>query len=179
MAILTAQDRAYVRRHARSHTIDPSETGSELNIVPFLDIVVNIIMFLLATTQTIMAIAQIDTNLPQTGPGRTTPHSLSATLVAGGVIVSSDSGTFASDCASRGGNGNITVGLRNGDYDWRALNACAVRLHSRPEFADLDDITLSADPQVSYQSMIHAMDALRTSDGRALFPDVRLSAGVR
>lgn len=179
MAHLTAQDRAYVRRHARAATLDASESAGELNIVPFLDIVVNIIMFLLATTQTLIALAEIDTQLPSSRPGATQAQSLSATIVAGGIIVSSDTGTFAHDCVSRGSNGSITVLLRNGTYDWAGLNACAARIRSRPEFSELENVTLSADPSVPYQAMIHAMDALRHREGRALFPDVRLSAGVR
>ena len=51
MPNLSPQQRAYIRRRTRVHEPDPSELSSELNIIPFLDIVVNLIMFLLATSE--------------------------------------------------------------------------------------------------------------------------------
>ena len=39
-------------------------------------------------------------------------------------------------------------------------------------------VTLSADPEVPYDHLISAMDAVRGEDDE-LFPDVLLSAGVR
>src|SRR5687768_3726992 len=41
-----------------------SEEGGELNIIPYLDIVVNIIMFMLATTTFAAALADINVSLP-------------------------------------------------------------------------------------------------------------------
>ena len=54
MAKLTPQQRAYIRRRTKVHDPDPSEIAGELNIVPFLDIVVNLIMFLLATSEAVL-----------------------------------------------------------------------------------------------------------------------------
>ncbi|MCZ7685161.1 MAG: hypothetical protein M5U28_42880 [Sandaracinaceae bacterium] len=38
---------------------------------------------------------------------------------------------------------------------------------------------LTADPEVAYEDVIAAMDAMRGSEEAPLFPRVRLSAGVR
>ncbi|MEI8313377.1 MAG: biopolymer transporter ExbD, partial [Verrucomicrobiota bacterium] len=67
---LTGSQRSYIRKKTTVHDLDPSEAAGELNIVPFLDIVMNIIMFLLATTQAVLAIAEIEAQLPQLGRGR-------------------------------------------------------------------------------------------------------------
>ena len=47
---LSPRQKAYIRKKSKVHDLDPSEASGELNIVPFLDIVVNIIMFLLTLT---------------------------------------------------------------------------------------------------------------------------------
>src|SRR5690606_19621677 len=79
---LSPQQRAYVRKRTAVHDLDPSEAMGELNIVPFLDIVVNIIIFLLATTQYVLAIAEIEANLPSAGRrvGRTDLDDQSSSL---------------------------------------------------------------------------------------------------
>ena len=69
MPKLTSTQRAYIRRRTRYHDPDPSELAGELNIIPFLDVVVNLIMFLLATSEAVLAIVQIEAQLPQLGGG--------------------------------------------------------------------------------------------------------------
>ena len=62
---LTPRQRAYVRKRTTLPDPDPSELDEELNIVPFLDIVVNIIMFLLMTLTTVAFFSQVEAALPQ------------------------------------------------------------------------------------------------------------------
>ena len=60
MARLSPSQRARVRRATHVREPDPSEQTGELNIVPLLDIVVNLMLFLLATTAAVMTLAQED-----------------------------------------------------------------------------------------------------------------------
>ncbi len=46
---LTVAQRSKIRRLSQPKELAPDEEGGELNIVPFLDIVVNILIFVLAT----------------------------------------------------------------------------------------------------------------------------------
>ena len=62
-ARLTPRQRAYVRKRTRIPDADPSELSDELNIVPFLDIVVNIVMFLLMTLTTVAFFSQVEAAL--------------------------------------------------------------------------------------------------------------------
>ena len=62
-ARLTPRQRAYVRKRTVVPDPDPSELAEELNIVPFLDIVVNIIMFLLMTLTTVAFFSQVEAAL--------------------------------------------------------------------------------------------------------------------
>jgi biopolymer transport protein ExbD len=64
----------------------------------------------------------------------------------------------------------------NGEHDWKALTTCVRRV--KEQFADETRVTISADPEVPYEDLIAAMDAVRGADND-LFPDVLLSAGIR
>ncbi len=64
----------------------------------------------------------------------------------------------------------------NGEHDWKGLTTCVRRV--KEQFEDETRVTLSADPEVPYEDLISAMDAVRGDDDE-LFPDVLLSAGIR
>ncbi|MCC6877120.1 MAG: biopolymer transporter ExbD [Sandaracinaceae bacterium] len=181
---LSPTQRVYVRKRTVHHELDPSEASGELNIVPFLDIVVNIIMFLLATTQAVLAIAQLDAQLPtlgrRAGGATDTPSStlnLSVTLTRNGIIVSGSGGKLAPGCAEMQSGRVITVPMRNNRFDWEGLTTCARRVKS--EFQDEDKVILSADPEIEFEHVVAAMDAMRAHGTEELFPNVLLSAGVR
>lgn len=186
MANLTPTQRAYIRRRTKVHDLDPSELAGELNIIPFLDIVVNLIMFLLATSEAVLAIAQIEAQLPQLGRGSSgraainePSLNLNVTLTDGGIIVTGSGGKLAPGCQNVATGRVMTVPKLGKDYDWPALTACVARIKGVPQFADEHDVIIGADPMIQYEHVVAAMDALRGDDQQELFPDVLLSAGVR
>ena len=197
---LTPFQRAYIRKRTAYHEPDPSEMAGELNIVPFLDIVTNIIMFLLATTQVVLAMAQITAALPQLGGhggggGDQNSLNLNVTIVNDGVIVAGSGGKLAPGCGTTAGGAVITVPKRmiatpdpnnpaapphmQLDYDWQGLTDCVARVKAVPDFSDETQVIIGADPQVPYEALVHAMDAVRAKGSDVLFPDIMLSAGVR
>ena len=178
----TPQQRAYIRKRSAHHELDPSEVAGELNIIPFLDIVVNIIMFLLATTETVLAIAQIEANLPTLGRGgrgvtAAPALNLNVTVTSEGIIVAGAGGKLAPGCENTAGGRVVTVPKVGGSYDWNGLTECVAKI--KGQFPDEDSVTMSADPTVEYEHFVHAMDAVREKGERQLFPRVQLSAGVR
>jgi len=179
----TARQRIYIRKRTKQRDLDPSEMVGELNIVPFLDIVVNLIMFLLATTEAVMLIAQIESDLPKITRGRgkkstvETPLNLNVTVTDNGVIVSGSGGKLAPGCETVATGRDITVMRKDGKYDWAALTSCVARV--KAQFEDEDTVTVSADPQVQYEHVVAAMDAVREKDDKDLFPHVLISVGVR
>jgi biopolymer transport protein TolR len=185
MAKLTASQRAYIKKRATFHEPGPDEAAGELNIVPFLDIVVNLIMFLLILITTIGFYSQVEASLPsysRGGVGRRAPEeetlNLNVTVVENGVIVAGTGGKLAPGCESLATGRVVTVPRNGSRYDWAALRACARKLKER--FEDETKVTVSADPMVEYQHLLSAMDAVReTDDGDVLFDEVLLSAGVR
>jgi biopolymer transport protein TolR len=184
MPNLSPQQRAYIRRRTRVHDPDPSEVAGELNIIPFLDIVVNLIMFLLATTEAVLAIVQIEAQLPQLSSGGRASSAaaepglnLNVTLTDGGIIVTGSGGKLAPGCTEVTSGRVMTIPKKGNDYDWQALTDCATKVKAK--FADEKDVIVGADPMIHYEYVVAAMDALRGNPKQELFPKVLLSAGVR
>src|SRR5436309_12244232 len=63
---LSAAQRSKIRRLSAPRELAPDEEGGELNIVPFLDIIMNVLMFVLATVSVTFT-ATIDSFPPKKG----------------------------------------------------------------------------------------------------------------
>lgn len=183
MAHLDPRARRALRRATRRPEPDPSEQGSELNIVPLLDVVVNIMLFLLATSTATLAVTQVSAELEPTcahchGPDRR-GLSLSVTITEHGAVVAGEGARLAPGCAETitGNSRTITVPATGAGQDFDGLRDCLERVHAR--FPEEDSVILSADPMIPYDAIVHAMDAARGPEGDPWFPRVRLSAGVR
>jgi biopolymer transport protein TolR len=184
MPNLTSTQRAYIRRRSKYHEPDPSELSSELNIIPFLDIVVNLIMFLLATSEAVLAIIQIEAQLPQLsgggkGQNKEPGLNLNVTVTEAGIIVTGSGGKLAPGCQDTATGRVITVAKKGADYDWPGLTDCVTKIKAVPQFSDENEVIIGADPMIQYEHVVAAMDAVRGTDKNELFPQVLLSAGVR
>ena len=183
MPNLSPTQRAFIRRRTRLHDPDPSEMAGELNIVPFLDIVVNLIMFLLATSEAVLAIVQIEAQLPQLsasgkGGGKQEPSlNLNVTLTDGGIIVTGSGGKLAPGCQEVASGRVMTIPKKGAQYDWPALTDCAVKI--KASYESERNVIVGADDMIQYEHVVAAMDALRSNGKQELFPKVLLSAGVR
>jgi len=184
MPKLTPRQRSYIRKKTQPVDLDPSEAMGELNIVPFLDIVVNLIMFLLVTTEAVMVMSQIESDLPKFDRGRTrptdqvtTPLNLNVTVTGEGVLVSGSGGKLGVGCEQLAAGRDVTVPLSNGRYDWPALTECVTKVKGK--FADERTVTVSADPSIQYEHLVAAMDAIRRNGQQELFPQVLIAVGVR
>jgi biopolymer transport protein ExbD len=183
---LSPRQRSYIRKRSGGGQLDPSEIVGELNIIPFLDIVVNLIMFLLATSEFVLLISQIESDLPKIARGRSksqdsvaTPLNLNVTVTEGGVLVSGSGGKLAPGCTTLDSTGSrlITVPRKGKDFDWPGLTACVAKVKS--QFKDEDTVTVSADPQIEFEHLVAAMDSVREQGQTELFPRVLVSVGVR
>lgn len=184
MPKLTPRQRNFVRKRSKPVELDPSEMAGELNIVPFLDIVMNLIMFLLATSEAVLLISQIELNTPSISKGGkpktdvSTPLNLNVTVTAKGVIVTGSRGKLAQGCDGIASGDGITVPAKKpGEYTWADLTTCVAKV--KKQFEDETSVTISADPQIEYEHIVAAMDAVRSEGEDELFPEVMISVGLR
>jgi biopolymer transport protein ExbD len=179
MSELSAAQRGKIRRLSQPKELSPDEEGGELNIVPFLDIVVNILIFVLATVAVTFT-ATIETKPPSSGGTHSVVKSeslsLTVLIASDGFSMKTSGGSVATGCTGVGGG--ITVPKRGAKYDYKSLNECAARLKSSSaEFEKEDQFSVSANPDIDYQVVIQVIDALRTTpDGKGtLFSNVNFS----
>lgn len=182
---LSASQRSKIRKLATPKELAPDEEAGELNIVPFLDIVMNVLMFVLATISVTFT-ATIDTAPPKAGGGRAAANQaptlgLTVIIVADGFSMKAKGGNVAPGCNDLGAG--IAIAKKGAEYDFDGLKACAAKMKgTSPDFKDERQVTISANPNIPYSTIIATMDALRlrelkpgeTADPekQALFPDV-------
>ena len=177
MSNLSAAQRSKVRRSSQTAELDPSEEGGELNIVPFLDIIINILIFVLATVS-VTFITSIQSRAPSAGGGGVRKDqdkqalNLTVFITNPGISIKASGGNIASGCTGQGGG--ITIPVKSGQHDYVALTECALKLKkASPEFADETQFSVAANPDTDYQTIISVMDALRNApNGAALFEEV-------
>jgi biopolymer transport protein TolR len=175
---LSAAQRSKIRRLSQPKELSPDEEGGELNIVPFLDIVVNILIFVLATVAVTFT-ASIETNPPASkgaGVRAEIPSqalNLTVLITGEGFSLKASGGNIAPGCDSVGAG--YAVPKANGTYDFAGLTACAAKLKATSsDFADETQATITANPGIEYQVVIAVMDALRTTKaGDALFENIQ------
>ena len=173
---LSAAQRAKVRRLSQPEERGPEE-GGELNIVPYLDIIVNILIFVLATVA-VTFMATIDTTPPAKGGAgvrkqvESSALNLTVLVVNDGFSLKASGGSVAPGCQGLGPG--LSIPKTGGQYDYAALNRCVAKLkRSNPEYADENQIFVGANPATSYQTIISVIDAVRnTPQGDVLFDDV-------
>jgi biopolymer transport protein ExbD len=181
-AKFTAAQRSKIRRLSVPKDPEPGEEAGELNIVPFLDIIVNILMFVLATVAVIFT-ATIETSPPSTGgPGvrKQATASLNLTLIVtnDGLKIAAAGGSIATGCDGLGPGITVPAIGKGPDgqptFDYAALTACAKKLKDKSlDFRDETQIRITASNNISYRKIIECMDAVRTTpEGEQLFPDV-------
>jgi biopolymer transport protein ExbD len=172
---LSPAQRSKIRRLSAPAAPEAGEEG-EINVVPYLDIIMNVMMFVLASV-TVTFTATIPTSAAQasTRPEPAAPHALALTalVTSQGVALKTAGGAIAPGCGGVGAG--VTVPNAGGDYDLASLSACARRIKgSRPEYATETQVAVTASPDVPYASVVAVMDALRTDERGELFPEVRL-----
>jgi len=159
---------------------EEEETG-ELNIVPYLDILMNLILFMLLSITGLAAFGILNVSAPSYGGPSTTvapqenPDSPRLVL---SVLISKKGHFVNRENATLGQDGAPTIPLKvDGSYDYAALNLEMVKI--KGDFPAETKVIVAADPDIPYDALIQTMDALRETrdtSRRLLFPDVTLGA---
>ncbi len=171
---LSVAQRGKIRRASQPRELAPDEEGGELNIVPFLDIIVNILIFVLATVAVTFT-SSIETT-PPSGKGsgvrsqiQSEALNLTVFIVNDGFSLKASGGNIAPGCTGQGPG--IAIPLANGKYDYASLTACATQL--KQKFEEEDQVYITANPGTEYQILVNVIDALRqTAAGVPMFANV-------
>lgn len=167
----------YSRRKLRPR--EEEETG-ELNIVPYLDILMNLIIFMLLSITGLASFGILNVNAPSYG-GPTSGVAqedkpdeqkmvLSVLISKKGHFVNTEHTVLGQE------SGAPTVPLlADGQHDYAALTKQMVQIKSA--VPGETKVIVVAEPDVAYEVLIQTMDSIR-EDGerRTLFPDVTLGA---
>jgi biopolymer transport protein TolR len=143
-----------------------------------MDIVTNIIIFLLASMINQVSLANINVTVPSisgggasandTPPPEKPPLNLTVSVGASGFTV-----------AAAGGVLPIVPKLPNGQYDYKSLQVKLREIKSAPDNATETKANFSADANVPYDIVVATLDTMRqTEEGKILFPDISFAAGI-
>jgi biopolymer transport protein ExbD len=161
----------------RDHNEEIEEEAGELNLVPYMDIVTNIIIFLLASVVNQVALGNINVSVPSISSGGGAASDEQPEKIPLNLTVSVGATGFT--VAASGGVLPIIPKLGNGQYDYKTLTAKLLEIKSNPQNADETKANFNADAMTSYDIVIATLDAMRqTDEGKILFPDVAFAAGI-
>jgi biopolymer transport protein TolR len=165
-------------RKIRQHGEEMAEEGGELNLVPYLDIVTNIIMFMLATTSFAAALGDINTSAPTTAtaasPTNDTPPpkndlNLTVSISDKGFTIAA-SGAVLYQGFSFDGAGNLeqsgdvlpTIPKKSdGSFDYELLAKKMKEIKATPTAAAETKVIINANPNIIYEVVVSALDACR------------------
>jgi len=144
----------------------------ELNLVPYLDIMVNLIIFLLVITAYIVEMRQAPVLVPgPPGPGTTGGEPPKAFLTL--AVTSKGFAVLGSE------NSNVPAAQfdnTGGAYPFDKLTALMRQYHDSYELAD--NLVVAADRTVPYRVVVEVMDAVREDEKGKIFPNVTLAVAV-
>lgn len=173
-------------RAERDRLEEESEESGEINLVPYLDIVTNILMFLLVTITTMLTVGNLEVLVPEYSQSQSVsqkkadkdkpPLSLTVTVTGKGFTVATSTGVLYEN--------NIPDKLptvpraASGRYDFEALQKVLVNLKRQNDKEQ--QAILAANPDIQYETIIGVMDVLRAGpDLKPLFPQVLFSTGIQ
>jgi biopolymer transport protein TolR len=166
----SAAERAYALiLHKRSRKKIPDfESMEELSLVPYLDVMMNLVIFMLVTIASFLPMGILTIYPPaiktdDAVAAQTPPPSIQFT-----VAISLDTGFYVSTADNPPAPIAKTA---NGDFNYEELAKKAVELKDKHK--EERTVTIVADRAVRYEVLIKTMDALRFKDGKNLFDDVK------
>jgi biopolymer transport protein TolR len=163
------------------------EDGGELNIVPYLDILMNLIMFMLLSITGLSAFGILNVSAPNYGGPSTQiteegdkPKLLLTVLISKkGFYVAATGGVLGQQQAQPNpGEAPPSIAKKaDGTYDYTALTESMVNV--KKEFPTESKVIVGAEGDIPYEVLVQTMDAIRETPGRdrkLLFTDVTLGA---
>ena len=169
------------RVHAEEHT-------GELNIVPYLDVVVNLVMFMLLSMTGLISLGVLNVSSPKIGVETTTAAAenapkllLNVSISKVGFFIAGAGGVLGADAGEGEADRPPTIPLKDGKYDYATLTAELAKI--KEKYPSETQVIIAADRDILYDVLVQTMDACReqvvkkddgTSEHKPLFYDVSL-----
>jgi biopolymer transport protein ExbD len=158
----------------------PHEHEAELNIIPYLDIMVNLVMFMLMSMTGFITFQMVNVNMPDLSPEGSAinppPKSadqnltLNVSISKSGFVIAATGGVLPGVSGAQ-----PTIALRpDGKYDFEALTEKMTAI--KKQYPATSQFFLAADKDVKYDIIVQTMDATRGDSSHPLFPDVAFAA---
>ncbi|MDP2270776.1 MAG: biopolymer transporter ExbD [Archangium sp.] len=173
--------------HFSRRKIKPKEEeeGGELNIVPYLDILMNLIIFMLLSMAGLATFGMLNVNAPNYGAGAgggtendKPALTLTVAVAKTGFFIAATGGVLPgqTEPSAAPGEGAPTIPRKaDGNYDYDALTAKMMEI--KANFPTESKVIIAAEADTDYDSLVSTMDATReTADRKLLFPDVTLAS---
>lgn len=172
--------------HFSRRKIKPKEEeeGGELNIVPYLDILMNLIIFMLLSMAGLATFGMLNVNAPNYGAGAGGGENdkpaltLTVAVAKSGFFIAATGGVLPgqTEPSAAPGEGAPTIPRKaDGSYDYDALTAKMMEI--KTSFPTESKVIIAAEADTDYDSLVSTMDATReTPDRKLLFPDVTLAS---
>lgn len=161
---------------ARSRKHKLGYAVQELNLVPYLDIMVNLVLFMLVTITSFLSFTILNASIPQIAPdsAQVIEKQKKEELL---LVVRVLSTGYRVDPSVQGGAAieKQTFPKKDGNYDRESLKNMMITLKAR--FKDEQKVLIVAEPAVAYDTIISTMDSVRETEPSMedLFPEVTLS----
>lgn len=177
--------------HVAKRKLKPKEEEEmgELNIVPYLDILMNLIIFMLLSMTGLATFGVLNISAPAFGGGggggtdEKPPLLLTCAISKKGFFLAASGGVLPGQteaaAAPEPGQENSappTIPVKaDGTFDYPALTEKMKEI--KTAFPNESKLILAADPDTAYEIVVGTMDATReTTDHKLLFPDVTLAS---
>lgn len=182
--------------HISRRKLKPKEEEDlgELNIIPYLDILMNLIIFMLLSMTGLATLGILNVNAPTYGGGggggsNQAPELLLTVAISKtGFFVAAQGAVLPGQAENaKPGEGAPTIGMKpDGAYDYQALTekmkeikAAVAEMIREGKVAATSDskVIIAAEAETQYEAIVGTMDATReTPDRKLLFPDVTLAS---
>lgn len=186
-------DFTYVRKkRGRMHVESGGEDEGELNIVPYLDIMINLIMFMLVAQTTVVSLGMIDVTAPtyatvadgsggspQDDKDEKKLQRLTVGVARDGFYIAAVGGVLPGE--TEAAPNEVTADgvsktaptvplLGDGSYDFPSLGRKMRGIKNA--FPDTQAVYVAADNNIPYEAIVATLDATREDADGTLFPAV-------
>lgn len=149
---------------------DAEESG-ELNLVPYLDVVTTLVIFLIFTFQVVIEFRLIELLPPAYSANARNPSDTPSEQKVTLTLIITEEGYRI--VTNKPENGTVEIPRHSGEYDNDKLTQELFQVKRTLGLGE--SLILTASDDIEYRTVVSAMDAARSYEGRLLFPDVLLA----